>query len=69
MVSINDIDINFGQVNDGNFVMKIEIDSKNIYIKKKYKVNVMVDALVFKQFLEPYKYFYLGNMKNQKKSS
>ena len=37
-----------------------------MYKGKKYKVNIIVDALVINQFLEEYKEFYSGSMKNKK---
>ena len=46
---------------------KVEISY--MYKAKKYKINVIVDALVIDQFLEAYKNFYSESMKNQNKIS
>ena len=48
---------------------KNKVEISYMYKAKKYKINVIVDALVIDQFLEAYKNFYSESMKNQNKIS
>jgi len=48
---------------------KNKVEISYMYKAKKFKINVIVDALVVDQFLEAYKNFYSESMKNQNKIS
>ena len=48
---------------------KSKVEISYMYKAKKYKINIIVDALVVDQFLEAYKNFYSESMKNQNQIS